>query len=460
MLKKYYQLALLVILVLSCNQINADDWSQWLGNNRDGIWRETGLIERFPDGGPLIKWRMPIGGGYSGPAVVSDRIFLIDRLLPEGVHEAPNPFVKSNSLGRERVLCLDRNTGKQVWEYQYPAQYLMQYPCGPRCTPTVDEGQVFALGAMGDLLALDSSNGKLQWKRSFPTDFGAKVPVWGFASHPIVVGDLVITLVGGKGRDSVAMAFDRKNGNVVWKALNLENPQNEIGYCPPVLIEHGGKKILVVWHPEAVCGVIPETGKLLWEIPFRLKANLSVPTPRYHNGAILVSSFYNGSMLLKLSSSGGSAEVVWKGKGRGETPKQTDGLHSIMSTPMIEGDYFYGVCSYGELRCLRMSDGARVWENLKATGNANEPVERWANGFLVRHEENTIIFNEKGDLIIARLSPTGYQEVSRAHIIDPTGVAPAGGSTRKIVWSHPAFANRCVFVRNDKEVVCVSMAKE
>ena len=460
MSSKYKVSLIISILLLLCNRSGADDWSQWLGNSRDGIWREKGLLDLFPKQGPPVKWRVPVGGGYGGPAVVGDMVFLMDRILPEGVREAQNPFVKSNSNGNERIICLDRNNGKLIWEYSYPVQYLMQYPCGPRCTPTIDQDQVFSLGAMGDLVALKLSSGKLLWKRSFTADYGAKTPVWGFASHPIVVGNLVITLVGGKDGESVVMAFDRNNGNPVWKALSLENPQNDIGYCPPVLIEHRGKKILVIWHPEAVCGLVPETGRLIWQVPFKLKANLSVPTPRYHQGKLFVSSFYNGSMLMNLSPAGDSAKVLWKGNGRGETPKQTDGLHCIMSTPLIEGDFIYGVCSYGELRCLRLSDGGRVWEDLKATGSADVPVERWANAFLVQNEGRTILFNEKGDLIIARLTPAGYQELSRSHIIDPTGVAPAGGVNRKIVWSHPAFANRCVFVRNDKELVCVSMAKD
>lgn len=446
--------------LVACQWGSAEDWSQWMGNNRDGVWNEKGLVDMFPPGGPPVKWRVSMGGGYSGPAVVGDTVFLMDRVLDAGVNEAANPFLKSTSRGNERVIGLDRATGKVKWAHSYPVQYLMQYPCGPRCTPTVDKGQVFALGAMGDLVVLDATTGKLQWKRSFPAEFGSKIPVWGFASHPLVVGNLVVTLVGEKDGKSVVMAFNRLDGRVAWKALSLENPQNDIGYCPPTLIDHGGRKILVVWHPEAVCGLVPETGKSLWEVPFKVKASLSVPTPRYQNGNILVSSFYNGSMLLKLSPSGETAEVVWKGKGRGETPAQTDGLHSIMSTPFIDGEFFYGVCSYGELRGLRLADGARMWASMKATGEAGEPVERWANAFLVRNGDKTVVFNEKGDLIIARLSPNGYQEMSRAKVINPTGVAPAGGVNRKIVWSHPAFAHRCVFVRNDKELICLSMARE
>lgn len=450
----------LILIGIFGNQfLRADDWPQWLGPQRDGVWRESGLLDRFPKEGPKVLWKTSIGGGYAGPAVVGRNVYVVDRLLSDGQREADNPFTKSKSLGTERILCLQRDDGKVVWSHEYPCQYSMQYPCGPRCTPTVIDGQVFVLGAMGHLTTLDATSGKLQWKRDLIADFGAKVPVWGFASHPLVVGNLVITLVGGKSPESVIMAFERSTGKLAWKALSLESAQNDIGYCPPTLIEHSGRKLLIAWHPEAVCALVPETGKVLWQIPFKLKANLSVPTPRYIDGKLLVSAFYNGSMLIRISESGDAAEVVWKGKGRGETPKQTDGLHSIMATPYIDNDHIYGVCSYGELRCIRLSDGSRVWENLKATGSVNEPVERWANAFLVRHEERTILFNEKGDLIISRMTPVAYEELSRAHVIEPTGVAPAGGVNRKIVWSHPAFANKCVFVRNDREIICISMAK-
>jgi len=167
-----------------------------------------------------------------------------------------------------------------------------------------------------------------------------------------------------------------------------------------------------------------------------------------------VTSFYNGSMLLKLSDGDKpGAKVVWRSKARGETPGNTDKLHSIIPTPFIDGGYVYGVCSYGELRCLRLEDGKRVWETRKPT-SGGEAV-RWANAFLVKNGERYFLFNEKGELIIARLSPKGYEDVSRARLLEPTNEAFG----RAVLWSHPAFAGRCVFARNDKEVVCASLAK-
>ena len=125
--------------------------------------------------------------------------------------------------------------------------------------------------------------------------------------------------------------------------------------------------------------------------------------------------------------------------------------NAVMSTPFLDGDYIYGVCSYGQLRCLNSKTGERIWETFKAT-TEGDPV-RWANAFLVRQADRFFLFNEKGDLIIARLSPKGYEEISRAHLLEPTN--PDAG--RLVLWSHPAFANRHVFARNDQELVCVDM---
>ena len=126
-----------------------------------------------------------------------------------------------------------------------------------------------------------------------------------------------------------------------------------------------------------------------------------------------------------------------------------------MSTPFLENGYIYGVCSYGQLRCLNATNGDRVWETFSATTDDGKEM-RWANAFIVKNGDRFFLFNEKGDLIIARLTPSGYEELSRAHIIDPVNRDPG----RLVVWSHPAFANRRVYARNDKEIICVDLARK
>jgi outer membrane protein assembly factor BamB len=457
--RRFLNLFVLGALAFFAPGVRADDWPQWMGPKRDGVWRETGILDKFPKGGLKAKWRTPIGGGYAGPAVVGNRVYVTDRVLAKGAKDPANPFQPTNSRGKERVLCIDADSGKLVWKHEYDCTYEMSYPCGPRTTPVVHGGKVYTLGAMGDLCCVDAATGKPVWSKNFMKVYDAPMPTWGFSSNPLLDGDKVICLVGGEG--SVVVAFDKDTGKEKWKALSLNS--SELGYCPPVIVNAAGKRQLIVWHPESVNSLDPETGKLYWSHPFKVGANMTIPTPRLHGDKLYLTCFYTGSLMLKLSADKDgtpTATELWRSKSRGERPKQTDKLHAVMCTPVLEGDYIYGVCSYGQLRCLRVADGKREWEEMTATGNYKEP-ERWANAFIVPQGKRYFLFNEKGDLIIATMTPKAYKELDRAHVLDPTGQLAAGfSSPRKIVWSHPAFANRSMYARNDKEIVCVSLAAE
>jgi outer membrane protein assembly factor BamB len=449
-----------VVFLLAATASRADDWPQWLGPQRDGVWRETGVIETIPAAGLKPAWRVPVGGGYAGPAVAGGRVYVTDRVLAAGVKNPSNPFSRDAVAGEERVLCLDAASGRKIWEYGYPCKYTISYAAGPRCTPVVSGGKVWTLGAMGDLVCLDAAEGKLIWSKNLPKEYDTPVPLWGYAAHPLLDGDKLICLVGGKG--SVAVAFDKDTGKERWRSLSMSGepspPKGEIGYCPPVIFQVGKTRQLIIWHSQAANGLDPETGKVYWTVPIDSGASMTIPTPRLAGDRLFLTSFYGGSTLIQLSPDNpASASVVWHSKlskSNPESPKNTDKLHCVMSTPFIKDGFIYGVCSYGQLRCIRLDDGGRVWEDMRATGSAKEPVERWANAFLIQHGDRVFIPNEKGDLIIARLSPSGYDEIGRVHLMDPTGLAMG----RKIVWSHPAFANRCMYARNDKEIICVPLA--
>lgn len=456
-------LACLAAVGVGSAAARADDWPQWLGPLRDGVWRETGIVAKFPAGGPKVKWRVPVGGGYAGPAVAHGRVFVMDRVLAKGTRNPANPFSREGVPGTERMRCFNEADGKLLWEHEYDCPYRISYPAGPRCTPTVDGDRVYALGAMGDLKCHDVKTGNVLWSRDFKADFKGTIEkdgktevvnlepaVWGWSAAPLVDGDKLICLVGGEG--SIVVAFDKLTGKERWRALSAKEP----GYCPPMIFTLAGVRQLIIWHPEAVNSLDPETGKVYWTQPFQANAGLSIPTPRVLDNHLFVTAFYNGPLMLEVTNQGKpSAKVAWKGKSTSEQPSRTDGLHAIMCTPWIQGDHIYGVCSYGELRCLEARTGKRLWSTLKATTVDGRPT-RWANAFIIPHEDRYFLFNERGELIIARLTPQGYEEIDRAKILEPTLVT-AG---REYVWTHPAFANRCMLARNDKELVCVSLAKE
>jgi outer membrane protein assembly factor BamB len=412
----------------------ADDWPQWGGPRRDLVWRETGIVETLPaadsNTGMLPRmWSAKIGSGYAGPAVANGRVFVADRLADRNL---------------ERVLCFDANTGRELWKHQYEAPYTISYPLGPRVTPTVDGERVYTLGAVGHLFCFESAGGKILWQKHLPTDFGTELPQWGMAGAPLVDGDQLIVLAGGK-PGALVVSLDKNTGAERWRALDAKEP----GYCPPVVLVFGGRRQLIVWHPEAVVGLDPADGAVLWQVPFAVQAGLTISTPRKLGKRLFVTSFYNGPLMIDLGEDGVSPRVLWR-TAPTNTEIKNDSLHAIMCTPIVTDDCVYGVGSYGELRCLDTKTGEIVWETKKATGPG-----RWWNAFLVPQGNRVVICNEQGELIFAELSRAGYKERSRAKLLEPT--QPIG--RRMTVWSHPAFAMGSIFARNDGELIRVSLSK-
>ena len=406
----------------------ADDWPQWGGPQRDIVWRETGILDKFPTKGLLPRmWATPLGDGYSGPAVADGRVFITDRQ------------VKTNM---ERVLCLDAETGDEIWKHEYPCEYTVSYPAGPRSTPVVDSNRVYTVGAMGHLFCFDVATGKIHWRKNFVDEYDTPLPIWGMVASPLVDGRQLIALVGGA-EGALVVSFDKETGAELWRALD----DTAIGYAPPVIHTFDGVRQLIVWHPTAVSSLNPDNGDVYWEIPFEVRVGLSIPMPRRQGNRLFVTSFYNGPLMIEVH--GKQAKLVWKGNSNSEI--ETDKLHSIMPTPIFTKSHIFGVCSYGQLRCLNAQTGERVWETFKATGKG-----RWWNAFLIPHEDRCFLHNEQGDLIIARLTADGYDEISRAKLIEPTREV----RRRMTIWSHPAFAMKSVFARNDKEIVRVNLAAD
>jgi hypothetical protein len=414
-------------LMLLMPTATADDWPQWGGPQRDGVWRESGIVERLPDTRILPRvWSIPVGEGYSGPAVADGRVVLTDRQA---------------SHRNERILCLDAMTGTENWTHSYAARYTISYPAGPRTTPVIDDGRVYTIGAVGHMFCFDASNGDVLWEKNFPDDFGTTLPTWGMAAAPLVDSDRLITLVGGA-NGALVVCFDKTSGKELWRSL--DDPA--VGYCPPMIFEFGGQRQLIIWHPTAVTALDPQDGSVIWEYPWEIKAALCIPAPRQIGQQLFLTSFYNGPLMLNVSAD--AAKVAWKGKSNSEIT--TDGLHSIMPTPWVSQQNIFGICSYGQLRCLDTQTGRRQWETLAATGKG-----RWWNAFIVPHEDRCFIHNEQGDLIIARLSTEGYEEISRSQLIAPTRKV----QRRMTIWSHPAFAEKSVFARNDTELVRVDLSQ-
>lgn len=441
-----YRMALLIV-GLSASWSAALDWPRWFGPKNDGAWHEDGIMAKFPAGGLKPMWSTKIGAGYSGPSMADGLVYVMDRAFAD---DTVKPTAKlGNSDGKERVLCLDAKTGAIVWKHEYECKYQrISYGFGPRTTPNIVGDKVYTLGTMGDLFCLDAKKGTVLWKKNFVTDFKAPVPIWGWSANMLIDGDNLYALVGGEKRAIVC--FDRNQGAEKWGALTTE----EIGYAPPVIIEAGGKRQLIVWHSSSINALNPANGDKYWSelYPKDVKPNrpaAPISTPQLANDMLFVTSFYHGPIALKLDPKEPKASVAWRAKT--DDYLKVDGLRSLMSTPIIKDGHIYGICRNGELRCQTLDHGKELWNTLEHQGGKEAP---FGTAFMVPHKERCFLFCDNGDLVICQLSPKGYKELSRTNVIKPT--QPNSG--RSVVWSHPAFANKCIFVRNDQEIICVNLA--
>ena len=418
-------------------EVNADDWPQWRGENRDGAWSEKGVVDQLPEN-PKVKWRMPIGKGYTGPTIANGMVYVMDRVTdPEQI---------------ERILCFNADSGKEVWSHQYPSKYRIGYTAGPRACVTIDDGKAYALGAMGHFTCLNAKTGNVVWENDLNATYQIqsrkkdenRMPIWGMTCSPLVYKDKVILQVGAK--EAGVVAFDKQTGDEVWKATDHRGQ-----YSSPILTKQGKEDVVICWTGDGVVGIGPDEGKIHWSVEWKPRnMPIGCASPVLKDNHLFLTSFYDGSMLIKLDPDSPSAEKLWHRVGDNE--RSTEALHSIISTPVWLGDHVYGVDSYGEFRCLDAKTGDRIWEDSTAV-----PRARWSTIHFVRNGELIWMFNERGELLTAKLSPERFEELSRTKIIEPTKAQlnQRGG----VCWSHPAFAMKCIFARNDKELICIDLSE-
>ena len=422
------------ILFLFNASLLAEDWPQWRGPDRDGTWDETGIVDSFASDHLKPVWSTPIGSGYSGPTVSNGRVYLTSRL------EEPEQI--------EQIHCVDEETGQEIWKYVYPCRYQqLSYPLGPRAAVAISDGKAYALGAMGHLHCLDAVTGKVLWKKDMLDEYDASNPVWGITSSPLVDEKLLYIQIGGQ-PNACIVAFDKNTGKEEWRSLD-----GLASYSAPKFIEQAGKRLLLVWTGDWFAALDPKNGKPVWKHTFsRAKGVINVADAVLDPATqrIFLTSFYDGSYLYQLRDDKLESDLLWERRGRSEI--RTDALHSIISTSVIRGNYVYGIDSYGEFRCLDLSNGDRVWSDQTLLDKG-----RWATAFLVQNGERTWIFTEKGELIIANLTPKGWERISSTKLIEPTTFLPRRSSN--VLWSHPAYANKHIFVRNDQQLIRVNLSK-
>jgi outer membrane protein assembly factor BamB len=398
----------------------ATDWPQFRGPNRDGSWDETGILESFPRAGLKIRWRQPVGGGWSSPVVVQGRVFVFDVEL-----------IKPTA--RERLHCFDEKTGQVLWVYAYEEKYgdwtyVPERGAGPTATPIVEGNQIYIVGANGHTHCLDVKTGIVLWEKNIGREY--QVAEMSSRPSPLIDGALLIVFTGAKPGTSV-LALDKQTGKEVWKALD-----DPVSNSSPIIITVNGRRQLIVWSDSALSSLDPADGHTFWREPMATSNNDSAATPVFQGSWLLVSG-------LMLDVSADTPRILWP-----EIRTPSKRVLSNTSTGVLQGGYIYTARGLGELVCLDAVTGRQIWSTNSLTAAKNGAainITPQGGGFF--------LFTDEGNLIRAQLSPLGYREISRSHLIDPTW--PFGQS--KFVYAPPAFANHHVFARSEAEVVCASL---
>ena len=417
--------ALVFVLLAATPTSQAADWPQFRGPHRDGRWDESkGILESFPSSGLKIKWRHPVGGGFSSPVVAHGRAFVLDVEL-------------TKPTCRERLHCFDEKSGKQLWLYVYEEHYgewafVPERGAGPTATPIVEKDRIYTVGANGFVHCLNVNSGKVIWQKNLWQEY--ELEEMGCRPSPLIEGSLLILFTGAKPGATV-LALDKMSGKVLWKALD-EHASNS----SPLAIDAGGKRQLIVWTDKSLNSLDPANGRSYWREVMTTSNNDDVACPVFWGNRLLVSG-----LMLELSATAPAETIRWP-----ENRAPAKRILSNTSTPVPDGDYIYSCKSPGDLVCLEAATGNLVWSTNSITAPKNGAainITPQAGGYF--------LFTDEGNLIRAELSPAGYREISRAHLIDPTW--PFNGY--KFVYAPPAFANRQVIARSEAEVVCASLEK-
>ena len=415
-----------IFLLLLYGKVAAADWPQWRGPNRDGVWSESGILSSFPSTGLVLQWQAHTGFGYSSPIIAGGMLYLSDLVVEK-------PIV------HERVLCFNARSGQQLWIAQYDATppdwfFNPEQMRGPGSTPIIHDGRLYAIGMFFTLTCLDARTGAVLWKRDLGTDY--QLPPSSLDASPLVDGSLLIVPIGGR-PDAGVVALDLLTGREVWRAL-----AEAATWSSPVIITAGGTRQLIVWMRQSITSLNPATGAVYWREPTVSGGSpgfAAVSTPVIHGNRLLISG-----LMFQLDETRPAAKLLWP-----STPSGTSRILSDTSTPLFKDDFVYSPRSGGLFVCLDAATGQERWQT-----NTVTELRQGACIHLTPNGSSLFLFTDQGDLVQARLSPAGYAELGRTHLIEPTSPL----FEKKFAWAAPAFANQSIFVRNDRELRCYSLA--
>ena len=395
------------LLFWTC-QLHGDDasgeWTQWRGPNRDGISQEEGLLKAWPEGGPQVLWRRPLGEGFSGISIAQGRLYTM--------------FAAGDD---EFAVCLNASNGKEIWRVRVGEKFVERRGNGPRSNPTVDGDQVYVLGARGNLFALNSASGKKLWEHDFVKEFGSIVPTWGFSGSPLVENELLLLEIGGEEGKSVA-AFNKKSGELVWTSHT-----DRAAYSSPIAIDFNDVRQILFLTSKNLISVSPQDGQVYWTHPWLTHNGITVATPIFvPPDKIFISSSYDyGAALLKMKADSNalSVEEVWRSKV----------MKNHFNSSVLRGDYLYGFDDT-VLKCIDANSGEEKWA-----------ARGFGKGSLFLAEGHLIVLGDAGRLALVEAIPAEYKEKASAQVLEG------------LCWTVPTLAGGKLYLRNIEEIISLDV---
>lgn len=384
----------------------ATAWPQFLGPQRNGTTPDQISLRS-----PRLLWKKDVGAGFSAPVIADGKLILFHR-------------VNNNEV----VECMDPNSGKRIWAFEYQTTYRDDFGFdeGPRGTPAIAGGRVYTFGAEGTLHAVDLATGKKLWRVDTHSKFGVRKGFFGAAASPLVEGNLVIVNVGGPNGTGI-VAFERETGNVKWSATN-----DDAGYSSPIAVDLGGKRTVLCFTRAGLAAVEPATGRVRFQYPFRSRSNASVNSavPVVAGDLIFLSASYGtGAVLLQVT--GDQVKPVWQ---------SDEALSNHYASDIYKDGYLYGFHGrqeFGqELRCIEMKTGKVQWK-----------AEGFGAGTVVLTGDRLLIVREGGEAIQAMVSPKGFQQESKAALLPG------------VVRSYPAVGDGRIYLRNEKTLAAYEVGR-
>jgi outer membrane protein assembly factor BamB len=396
------------------NPSASSDWPQWRGPHRDGVSNEAvDLLTTWPKNGPRVLWKKAIGRGFSSLAIAGGRLFTMSEDdTPEGLQES--------------IVCWDANTGAEVWRFRYANHYDERFGSGPRSTPAVEGGFVYAVGPTGIFHCLRAENGRKVWRYDLMEEFHGRSSHYGVSFSPLVEGNLVYTMPGGPNGNSVA-AFDKRTGALVWKALD-----DPIGYSSPLAVTAAGVRQVLFFTNSSLVSLSPSDGKVFWRFPWITDNGFNIATPVTFGNYVFISSAYGkGCALLQISANA-------DGTLQAQAVYEHNRMRNHFASSVRHHDHLYGF-DRTDLVCMDVRSGQIVWRE-----QGNRSLQK---GSLLIAGNHLIVLGEHGKLALAEATPAGYREQAAFQV------------SRNKCWTVPAFAGGRLYVRDEGQITCLDLRR-